>query len=272
MRIGAYAKSLMLQLRAAQGLRGAARVLRVVIAKRVGGAGHEADPVEVPMKALGGGPILVRPGTSDLRNTTYYYSEHLYLPPPQLVDEDLRQICELGSNMGAALTALAHRYPAARLFGVEPDAGNAMVASRNVARFGDRVAVIEAGIWDSVAELVVDRETRYGEHGFMVRERRGGDGPEASGITALSLDTLLARHMPDGIVDYAHMTIEATEPRVLKAGGEWPRRVRSMRVEAHPEFGYPATELVADLERLGYEAWPDRTHPDKWVYGLKTLS
>jgi hypothetical protein len=45
-----------------------------------------------------------------------------------------------------------------------------------------------------------------------------------------------------------------------------------MRVEAHPEFGYPASELIADLERLGYEAWPDQAYPDKWVYGLKSLS
>lgn len=270
MRAAAYARSLALQLRAAAGLRGAIRVCRVVLSKRFGGAG--AEPVEVPMKALGGGELLVRPGTSDLRNASYYYTAHLYLPPPQLVDEDLKQICELGSNMGAALTALAHRYRSARLFGVEPDAGNARIANHNVARFGDRVAVVEAGIWDTDAELVVDRDTSYGEHGFKVRERGAADGEEVPGIEALSVDTLLARHLPEGIVDYVHMTIEATEPRVLKAGGEWPNRVRSIRVEAHPEFDYPAAELIADLERLGYEAWVDQAYPDKWVYGLKSLS
>jgi hypothetical protein len=270
MSIGAYLRSLRLQISTAAGVRGAVRVCRVILAKRLG-KGGAGEPVAVPMKALGGEPLYVRPATSDLRNASYYYSEHLYLPAPELAGVDLRQICELGTNMGAALTALAHRYRSARLFGVEPDPGNAAIAARNVARFGDRCEVVTAGVWDVDAELVVDRDTRYGEPGLMVRERTPEVGASMPGTTALSIDSLLASQMPDGVVDYVHMTIEATEPRVLKAGGEWPRRVRSLRVEAHPEFGYPAAELIADLERLGYRAWTDETYPDKWVFALRSV-
>ena len=35
--------------------------------------------------------------------------------------------------------------------------------------------------------------------------------------------------MPDGPIDYVHMTIEGTEPRVLAAGGAWTARIRSLR-------------------------------------------
>ncbi len=128
------------------------------------------------MKALGGRPLYVRPGTSDLRNAGYYYAGDLFLPPPELAGGELRRIVELGSNMGAALTAFAVRYPAATLC----SESNPTPATRSlppviVAAFGDRARIIEAGIWDADADLVVDRDTRYGEHGFSVRPRRPQD-------------------------------------------------------------------------------------------------
>jgi FkbM family methyltransferase len=222
------------------------------------------------MKALDGRWLWVRPGTSDLRNAGYYYEGGLFLPPPELAGDQLRCIVELGSNMGAALTALAVRYPEATLLGVESDPGNAELAARNVAPFGDRCKVVEAGIWDTEADLVVDRDTRYGEHGFTVRPRTEGDPAELAGIRALSVDSVLSEHVPGGEeVDYAHMTIEGTEPRVLAAGGDWPERVRSLRVEAHPEIDYPASACVSDLEALGYRAWPDPELPEKWVFAVR---
>ncbi len=223
----------------------------------------------MPMRALNGQELQVRPGTSDLRNASYYYAAALYLPPPELDRGEIKQICELGSNMGAALTALAVQFPSATLLGVEPDPGNAEIARRNVARFGDRCKLIETGIWDQDAELVVDRATVFGEHGFKVRVREEGDPADRQSISALSIDSLLARHMPEGPIDYMHMTIEGTEPRVLRAGGAWKDRVRSLCIEAHPDFGYPVPQVIADLEKLGYKAWSRPDTPAKWVYALK---
>jgi FkbM family methyltransferase len=265
-----YGRSLRLQLRAANGIAGAIQVFRVLLAKRLrrGGADPQA-PVGVPMKALAGERLFVRPGTSDLRNASYYYGDHLYLPPPSIAGQPLRQICELGSNMGAALTALAVRYPQARILGVEPDPGNAALAARNVARFGDRCKVEQAGIWDSDVELIVDRASSYGEHGFRVRPRAASDPATTAGIRALKIDSALALHLPSGEIDYMHITIEGTEPRVFAAGGDWAARVRSLRVEAHPELGYPADACIADLEALGYSAWPDERLPEKWIYATR---
>jgi FkbM family methyltransferase len=265
----AYVRGMALQVGVSEGPRGALRVLDVLARGRLGKGSREPRPVGVPMRALQGRELFVRPGSSDLRNASYYYSGGLYLPPPQLVDGDLRRICEVGTNIGAALSALAVRYPGAQLLGAEPDPGNAALASRNVAGFGERCQVVQAGVWEHDAELVVDRDTHYGEHGFMVRPRIESDPAEISGIQALSIDSLLERHMPEGDVDYMHMTIEGTEPRVLSAGGKWPLRVRSLRVEAHPEFGYPAARCVEDLRNLGYEAEPDQALPDKWVFAVR---
>lgn len=264
-----YWRSLRIQLRAASGFGGALRVLRVVLAKRLRGGHGPLEPIGVPMKALGGAELYVRPGASDLRNASYYYGDRLYLPPAAIAEEPLRQICELGSNMGAALTALAVHYPQARLLGAEPDPGNAALAARNVSRFGDRCRVEQAGIWDDDVELVVDRDSSYGEHGFKVRPRAASDPTTTAGIRALKIDSLLALHLPAGEIDYMHITIEGTEPRVFAAGGDWVARVRSLRVEAHPELGYPAAACIADLEALGYRAWPDERLPEKWIYAVR---
>ncbi len=268
MKAAAYARSLANQLAVARGAGGKLAVLRVIAAGRR--SGSAAAPVGVAMKALGSQPLFVRPGASDLRNAGYYYRGDLFLPPPEVADGELRRIVELGSNMGACLTALAVRYPGASLLGVEPDPGNAALAARNVAAFGERATVIEAGIWDTDADLVVDRDTRYGEHGFAVRPRTPEDSAGMPGITALSIDSVLAENIPgDEPIDYVHMTIEGTEPRVLKAGGQWPARVRSLRVEAHPELDYPSAACIADLEALGYRAWRDPLLPEKWVYAVR---
>lgn len=264
-----YGRSLRIQLRAASGISGAIQVLRVLLAKRLRRGDAPQKPLGVPMKALAGERLFVRPGTSDLRNASYYYGDRLYLPPEAVAGQPLRQICELGSNMGAALTALASHYPEARLLGVEPDPGNAALAALNTARFGDRCRVEQAGIWDEDVELVIDRASAYGEHGFTVRPRTASDPPDSPAITALKIDTVLAKHMPTGEIDYLHMTIEGTEPRVLSAGGDWVGRVRSLRVEAHPELGYPAQSCIAHLRALGYDSWADPQLPEKWVFAVR---
>src|SRR4051812_29814465 len=131
-RVMGYLRSLRVQLRAGAGVRGKLRVLEVIARSR--GGGGAGDPIAVPMKGLGGDILWVRPGTSDLRNASYYYTSDLHFPPPQADRPHLRRAVEIGSNMGAALTAIGHRYPDAQILGIEPDPGNVAVAGKNIAR------------------------------------------------------------------------------------------------------------------------------------------
>jgi FkbM family methyltransferase len=261
-----YGQSIAKQLEVADGVRGKLAVLEVMARARLGRRGTE--PAGVSMKELGGGELFVRPGTSDLRNAADQYRLQWFAPPPGL-GPDLHQICELGSNMGASLTALANRYPAARLVGVEPDPGNAAIARRNVSRFGPRCTLVEAGIWDADVDLVVDRSSEHGEHGFAVRPAGPDDPPSVPRTAAVTIDSLLATHMPTGPIDYVHMSIEGTEPRVFAAGGDWVERVGALRVEAHPNLDYPIGRCRADLERLGYRTDVDPQLPDKWVFAVR---
>jgi FkbM family methyltransferase len=266
--LSARANNLVRLLQASAGPAGALAVTRCLLAGRLR---PEASParVSVPMKRLGGEPIIVRPRTSDLYNASWYYLDAIHRPPPEVRGEDLQTICELGSNIGAALTALAFEYPNARILGVEPDPGNAAVARENLARFGDRCEVAQVGVWDRDAELVVDQGSEHGAHGFTVRERTDADPAGVPVVSAQSIDSIFAAHLPDREIDYLHVSIEGTEPRVLEAGGDWARRTRSLRMELHPYSDFTAEQAIGQLDRLGFDARPVPELPEKWVYALR---
>lgn len=253
------------------GLRGIVQFARVLRLARSDSAGTEAEPIPVPMKAIGGDPLLIRPGTSDLYNAISYYSARLELPPAETRDAPIRRIVELGTNIGAALTALAHSFPDAVLLGVEPDPLNVAVARANTGSYGPRCEVVEGAIWDRSEQLVLDRsrEAEHSAHGVVVRAEEPGDSEELPRLTGLSLDDLLDERMPGEVVDYMHVSIEGGEERLFGAGGRWPGRVRSMKVELHPYFGFTAAVCADQLATLGYVTRLDEDLPDKWMIAVR---
>lgn len=252
--------------RVAAGPRAALRAITAAAAAM--GSGGSREPVLIPMRALNGEPLSIRPGTSDLSSAAAYYSKRIYMPAPEINPSGA--IVELGTNCGVALTALGVAFPAARLLGVEPDAGNAAAAGVNTERFGERCEIVCSAIWPETTELVVVPSAEHGDHGITVRPAESGDDPGWERLAAITVDELLDRHLPEPVpVDYMHVSIEGSEPRVFAAGGRWPERVRSLRVEVHPYFGWGQSDCIAQLEGLGYRAWPAPDPPDKWVFAVR---
>lgn len=253
------------KLRAGHGWRGKAGVIRALTRERWS-ATEQRDVIAVPMADLAGERVYVRARTTDLANAASYFARGIHTPPPSVVHP--RRIVELGTNMGAGLTALALEYPEAQLVGVEPDRGNLAIARLNTARFGGRAQVIHAAIWEREAELVLAPGPEVGHHGLTIRPATDADTVDER-ISALTIDGLLDRTFPGEEIDYMHVTIEGTEPLVFAAGGDWPDRVRALRVEAHPYFDYTVADCVRQLQELGYEAEPV-VHPrDKWVFAWR---
>jgi FkbM family methyltransferase len=175
----------------------------------------------------------------------------------------MRQICELGSNVGVALAGLAHGYPGARVLGVEPDPANAALARANTAAFEGRCTVIEAAIWDHEADLVVEGDRA---DALTVRELRESDPPEIATVRGRTVESILAEHMPEGPIDYVHVNVEGTERLILTPGAAWPERVQSIKVEVYPQHGFGTDDCLQALERLGFDAWLE---PEWWGgYGL----
>lgn len=224
--------------------------------------------VGLRMRALGGQPLWVRPGTSDLSVVKEALFEAHHLPPAELEPGEVRTILDLGANIGLTVADLAHRFPAARVLGVELDAGNAKLAERNVAAWHPRAEVLRAAAWTE------DGEVRYGgtrgdEWGFRIEPAGGeGGGREPVGVApALALAGLLERLAPGGgQVDYVKMDVEGAERALLAGGANWASRVRGLKVEVHPPYSREACR--ADLERLGFRARPAEGGSD-WVVALR---
>ncbi len=101
----------------------------------------------VRLRALGGRPLLIRPGSGDpwiVRETMTYAD---CLPPGDL--KDPRVIIDLGANIGATMALLATTYPRARIIGVEPDPANAELCRENLGPWGNRCELVEAAAWTS---------------------------------------------------------------------------------------------------------------------------
>lgn len=241
---------------------------RIALAGRKRDTATAEEAVPIRMRACAGEPLYVRAGSSDLVNAISYYANGSQLPPPGVSDP--RTVVELGSNCGVALTALASNQPAANLLGVEPDAGNVAIARRNLARFGDRARIVQGAIWDRSEQLTVDPSNPSGEHGVAVRATRPDDPAAWGRLQGITIDELLAENLDVEIeIDYLHVSIEGAEQRVFAAGGSWVERVRSLRVELHPYFGYTADICVPQLEGLGFRAHEGDHPPHTWVFGYR---
>jgi FkbM family methyltransferase len=226
---------------------------------------NEQEPVELRMGELDGGRLVVRPGTADMNTIILNYVQGTHLPPRRFVNRDLRQICELGTQIGTGLAGLAARYPQARALGVEPDPENAALARRNIQAFGTRCQVIEAAIWDSETELTIEGSW---VSGYTVRPSRPED-PPGRRVQGTTVDRVLEKHMPEGEIDYMVMSLEGTEPRVLAAASDWAPRVASIRCATLPAKGFRGEDAVRLLTDLGFDAWWEPNPGVGWTFGVR---
>jgi FkbM family methyltransferase len=210
--------------------------------------GHAAVPVSLEVDGARF-DVFVRPRSSDPVVVKETFSGQYHLPPIGLAL--VNTVLDLGANIGLTMAHLATVCPRATVVGVELDRANVELAKRNTARWGDRCSVIEGAVWVR-DEVVRYRLTEQAECGAAL----SAEGEqEAQGI---SLNSLLGRLGWDA-VDFVKMDIEGAEKAVLRQNTQWASRVRSIKVEAHGDYG--RDECLADLERLGFDGSIDPRHP-----------
>jgi FkbM family methyltransferase len=212
--------------------------------------------VRLNMRALSGKPIWVRPRTSDLQVVRDTFLHTYHLPPPQVGDE-LREIWDLGSNIGTTVAHMCHLFSAARVVGVELDSENARLCRLNTAAWSERCQILEAAVWPS--DGTVEYESEAGT-GWSAAAREGG----GRFARALPLNALLDDAVPR--IDFVKMDIEGAEARVLRENTEWLERVRSIKVEVHGV--YSRSDCIRDLQAHGFDARPNHEHP-AGVVGLR---
>lgn len=226
------------------------RLVGVKLIEKAGAASSLGGPVPLRLRPLGGRVLYVRPGTSDVASI----AQNFLNLEPRLADRRARRICELGSNIGVKLAKLAVLYPEATLLGIEADRANAALARRNLAQFGDRCTIVEAAVWDHDTELVIEGERASL---LITREPTEDDAPDATRVRGRTVSSLLAEHMPEGPIDFMHLSVQGAEARVLAGDVDWIDRIGSIKVSLHPDVGLTREAGRAMLQRFGFQAWTE---------------
>ena len=132
-------------------------------------------------------PLQVRYNTSDRSVFEMIFVEHEYacLQPSGPV----RLVIDCGANVGYASAYFLSHFPDCHVIAVEPDPDNFALLKPNLRPYGDRVTVINGGIWSHLAGLVVRRFGAGQEWCTQVRECTPGENAD---VQATDIPALLA--------------------------------------------------------------------------------
>ena len=137
---------------------------------------------------------------------------------------------------------------------------NVALARRNLAPWGDRCEVLEAGIWPE------DGEIRYHRLAGGTAGHHVADVPDdAAGVAiapAVSPGTLLARSGPEAVVDFAKIDIEGAEWALLADPRFSALRATTIVLEYHVE-GCPSPDPRAAAEEALKTAGFEITHTQR---------
>lgn len=221
--------------------------------------GETGEPIALRPRAIGGVPLLVRPGTTDAQvlDDTFVGLYHTPLTP--LRDDAV--ILDLGGNVGYTAAHYAAICPRGRVICVEMDADNAALARRNLAPFGERCTVVHAAAWTEDGELTYGGTEAWG---FRVSGLEGETttpaGDTVRHVRAMRIETILREcGLEEARIDFAKIDVEGAEDRIVCAGARWLSAVQTIALEFHP----PATreKMAAALEASGFTVHDDARHP-----------
>jgi FkbM family methyltransferase len=198
-------------------------------------------------------PIHYRLGTSDISVIRQVFVKREY--ECVVHEEDVSFIIDCGANIGCTSYFFLHHYPEARVIAVEPDPGNFAMCRRNLEPFGERVTLVNSGVWPTSAPLCIERGSfRDGrEWSFQVRLASEGEQPDLMGTTILEL----IRNSGFEDVDLLKIDIESAERELFSGDVQgWLSHTRRLAIELHgPECERVFLEAMAgycsDFRRSG---------------------
>ena len=187
-------------------------------------------------------PIYYRIGTSDLDVIAQVLLRREYECVAH--ERQVSLIIDCGANIGCTSFFLLHRYSEARVIVVEPDPHNFAMCRRNLEPFGDRVVLVNSGVWPTASPLRVERGSyRDGrEWTFQVRPTDEGERPDLMGTTVFDLIEGSGHKR----VDLLKIDIESAETQLFSKNTEkWLPKTRCLVIELHG----------ADCEQVFLNLW-----------------
>jgi len=179
----------------------------------------------VPYK---GKPIRLRIGSTDR-----FVYQHVLLQPqyeatlPSTVPQI---IIDAGANIGLSAIYFAYRYPAAKIFAIEPEQSNFDLLRRNVSAFPN-ITPIHAALWSNDGLICVhppEDSGAFGDWGFVTSQREGTQ------VRSVSVPTLM-RELNCSRIDLFKIDIEGAEKEVFESCN-WQGSVGTIVIELHDRF------------------------------------
>ncbi|MGC9217698.1 FkbM family methyltransferase, partial [Acidithiobacillus sp.] len=194
-------------------------------------------------------PLLARVGTSDFFTLAEIFWDGEYNPLLGAATNPVRNIVDLGANVGYSLRFWMENFPGCRVLAAEPDGGNLALCRRNVelSGVGLQVDVTQACVMGGRGEVQLD-VGGGGESGFAV-SRDPSKAKKAVTVRAVTVPDLAEALGPGQPIDILKCDIEGSEKEVFKSSATWINRVRLAAVETHSP--YSVEELLADIAAAG---------------------
>lgn len=201
------------------------------------GADRYRELMKLSKDARGGDPVAfeaagmpsrmwVRPGTTDPLVFEHSLIRRAYacFEPRRNVDF----ILDGGANAGYTCAYFLSRFHEARATAVEPEKSNFELASRNLAVFGERVRLVNGGLWPERAGLKIIPGD--GEHGFEVRPAVPGEAVDCEAYDPLSL----MREAGAERISLFKCDIEGAETRLFSTNPDpWISVTDAIVIEVH---------------------------------------
>jgi FkbM family methyltransferase len=137
-------------------------------------------------------------------------------------------IVDAGANIGLAALWFAERYPAAKIYAIEPDEANFKILLQNIGS-NSRIVGLQGAVWDRPGQLTIINP-QAGAGAFRVAE---GEGP----VRGFSIPEVVAMEEL-GTVFIVKIDIEGGEAALFRSNTEWVGDAAMITVELH-DWLYP---------------------------------
>jgi FkbM family methyltransferase len=144
-------------------------------------------------------------------------------------DNSVKRVIDFGSNIGASLIYIAHKFPSATILAVEPHPACLEMLKLNVEQFGDRVQIVPVAACGKTGEILLYPN---GEHWSASLSHRRGEKEGMCVPCATFAD--IANRFETKDIDFIKCDIEGAEYEVFHP--EETRRIKRLIAEIHPSI------------------------------------
>jgi FkbM family methyltransferase len=169
--------------------------------------------------------LTYRLNRGDIQAIREIWLDQVYMPPPEATA--LRQVVDLGANIGFTSVYLSRRLNAPHVVAVEPDPANVAILRRNLQQNRVRGIVIDAAVGpvDGLAAFRRERASNLGQ--------LHADGDLS--VEVVSMPSVID-YLPDSSCQtLLKLDIEGGEEQLFTGDLSWLSRFDCLLAELHPE-------------------------------------